>query len=77
MTQSAQRKACCVWERTFSTGLGARVMANMTGFPLKGVPEGRGIKPAMCVGSDDVSLELLASMILLCLSIARASSALR
>ena len=36
-----------------------------------------GEAPAMCVGSDDVGLELLASLILLCLSIARASSALR
>lgn len=32
---------------------------------------------ALCVGSDDVGLELLASLILLCLSIARARSALR
>ena len=36
-----------------------------------------GEASALCVGSDDVGLELLALLILLCLSIVRASSTLR
>ena len=43
----------------------------------RGLGRHGGEASALCVGSDDVGLELLALLILLCLSIVRASSTLR
>ena len=50
---------CRVRECQNPTGLGAWAWPTWRASPFKGVPKGRGITPALCVGTDDVGLDSL------------------